>query len=1432
MAKKKKKQKQKKGGKKSGAPAKNYVENDETLDDYFIEEDYGKKATKAKKLTGFEDYELTQKKLKAVERMQQSSESDSEEVTQTSGRMSAAQRKKVKKMQQKQKAKEDAEKKARVEAEKKAEEQRLARLAKKPKRQTRDVKKYDSQGSYFTEESFYEGETDSEGIKRTYKKSKRDVRKVDSEGSYYTEESYYETDEEIEVAPKVPEKIRKRVRKKREVVKYDSEGSYVTDESYSAFESEEEAPEPKNETKNKVEDWDSDESEEKKPVAKKKAVRNRKKAPVNKKDPTKKSRPTMSDDSDSDEPAVVRKPQKTEQKTQKLSMFDGFLSESEEEESYEEPEPEPEPEKEPTPEPVKTKKQPSWKNKKKNKKGQKKKIEEEFDLDWLNDDSPSKKKGGKKKQINNKKKNNNKKEETEDLSWIDGDGSKKAEQPESTEQNEGGLSKAALKRKRRKERLKREAEEMKNESSQPDKKPAARKLTKKQQLRLDKLEKKEAERKRQKEEQERKAEEERKKEEEERLEEERIEQEYQAEKDRIRKEKNERRKAKKKANKGGARKKAPPVSGAAAERIAMRKKIAEEKKLAKLELKRQKKEKAQKENEERERKKQELEDAKRKKEEAEKQKKLEEEKQREEAEKLRKEEKERSKRITEEVRKKSRTVKATEKDDSEDDDGGWDEEDESDNWDDDNKKETGEWDKNETENDPYADEEEEEVGDDEGMWEDSCSEEVQPEPEPQPVVKTNSMNDQWSESEDDEPQNYTEEKPVAKPVAEPIPDLDSEPEDKPVAKKKKKTWTCADCLQENEKKFKKCTSCNARKPKKEVDMFNLRAPIGVIMGNVDSGKTSLLDYIRRTKVQSGEAGGITQQIGCTNLPMDLIKKQCGEQLISEFLEDIHLPGLLIIDTPGHAAFGNMRERGSTMCDIAILVINMFDGIIGTADACIKMLKENDAPFIVAFNQIDKLYEWEPKPHLSIHESLESQNMTARNDFDRNFKKVVIDFANLGLNAELFWESRDVAKGRMKKENVVLVPTSARSGCGIPDMLLLWIKQCQTRKLAKKLQLTPNLNCTILEVKKVHGQGYCLDVLISDGCLLAGQTIAVCSLRDNGIVTRIKQLQTPSEVQDLRVERAKYDNQSKCQASMACRLVCDQNMEHAVAGSKIYLVQNPKDAEEVEDARDEVQAGLVALKNMEKSDIGVMVIASTLGSLEALTKFLKDKAKVPMCGWSLGTIHKKEVMRASVMLEHKPEYAIILAFNVSISPDAQEYADKEGVQIFSEEIIYQLEERFLDHLELAKERAREAVKGDVVFPCVLSIIEDKIFNRKDPIVFGCHIDRCDLRVGTPLCAVVEKKEGFKAIKIGIVESIEVDNKEVEIGENDTDVCVKVALTPDMPSTIEYKRHFDFKNKIYSMISRRSLDAIKKHYGRDLKREQLVLLRELKKKFKIT
>jgi len=381
-------------------------------------------------------------------------------------------------------------------------------------------------------------------------------------------------------------------------------------------------------------------------------------------------------------------------------------------------------------------------------------------------------------------------------------------------------------------------------------------------------------------------------------------------------------------------------------------------------------------------------------------------------------------------------------------------------------------------------------------------------------------------------------------------------------------------------------------------------------------------------------------------------------------------------------------------------------------------------------------------------------------------------------------------------------------------------------MAKKLQLTPELNCTVLEVKKVHGQGYCLDVLISDGCLLQGQTIAVCSLRDNGIVTRIKQLQTPAEVQDLRVERAKYNNVPKCQASTGCRLVCDQHMEHAVAGSRIILINNPKDIDEVEEARDEVQAGLTALKNMEKTDVGVIVVASTLGSLEALTKFLKEKANVPMAGWSLGTVHKKDVMRASVMKEHKPEYAVILAFDVDISPDAQTYAENEEIQIFREEIIYQLQQRFLDHLELAKERQREAVKGDIVFPCTMTIIADNIFNRKNPIVMGCHIDRCDLRVGTPLAALIKDKG---PLKIGVVESIEVDNKEVDIGENDTDVCIKIGLTPEMPSIIEFKRHFDADCKIVSIISRRSLDAIKKHYNKDISREQLLLLHELKKQF---
>merc|ERR1712062_317614 len=266
--------------------------------------------------------------------------------------------------------------------------------------------------------------------------------------------------------------------------------------------------------------------------------------------------------------------------------------------------------------------------------------------------------------------------------------------------------------------------------------------------------------------------------------------------------------------------------------------------------------------------------------------------------------------------------------------------------------------------------------------------------------------------------------------------------------------------------------------------------------------------------------------------------------------------------------------------------------------------------------------------------------------------------------------------------------------------------CQTKKLSKKLKLRSKLNCTILEVKKVIGLGYVLDVLISDGRLCEGQTIAVCSMaHDQGIITKIRDLQTPFKIQDSRFERGQYTSHTNCSASMGCRIICKENVQHAVAGSKIVLINNPLDEVEVMNAQQEVQSGYKALQNMHKSKIGVFVVASTLGSLEALTKFL-DEIDIPMSGFSLGTVHKKHVMRVLHMKETHPEYSCILAFNVQISREADNLAYKNEIPIFCEEIIYQLEDQVQTYFERMRRIRIEEVKKDAVFPCVLKILKDK------------------------------------------------------------------------------------------------------------------------------
>lgn len=592
----------------------------------------------------------------------------------------------------------------------------------------------------------------------------------------------------------------------------------------------------------------------------------------------------------------------------------------------------------------------------------------------------------------------------------------------------------------------------------------------------------------------------------------------------------------------------------------------------------------------------------------------------------------------------------------------------------------------------------------------------------------------------------------------------------------------------------------------------LRSPIVAVLGHVDTGKTKLLDKIRRTNVQDGEAGGITQQIGATFIPGEEITKQTRAVKLAKTFE-LKLPGLLIIDTPGHESFSNLRSRGSSLCNIAILVVDIMHGIEPQTAESLEMLKKRKAPFIIALNKIDRLNGWQRSPNASFETTYAKQKQHTKQDFEDRYERIKLQFAEKGLNVDL-WHNN--VKNKTLTQFVSVVPTSAHTGEGVPDVLHLLCYLTQT-VLAKQLAFSEELDCTVLERKEVRGYGMTIDVILANGVLHEGDTIVLCGL-EGAIVTTVRSLLMPEPLKELRVKNA-YTTYKEIRAAQGVKISA-RDLDKAVAGTPLLVAHN--DAE-IEVLREEQEERLeTALKSIKTVDEGVCVQASTLGSLEALLEFLRTE-KIPVSAVNIGPVNKRDVTRCTIQKERDPKYAVILAFDVPVTKDAQQMAKKEGVRIFEADIIYHLEENFRKHMKEVHERQREAHKHIAIFPCRLRILPTDIYSRRDPIIMGVHVEEGIVREGTPLCIPAKDK-----LRIGIVASVQFNNEDIELGKKGQDVCIKVV--PDGEKRM-FGRHFDEKDELVSLISRRSIDATKAYFKEDLGKEDWKLMIKLKKVFDI-
>jgi len=596
---------------------------------------------------------------------------------------------------------------------------------------------------------------------------------------------------------------------------------------------------------------------------------------------------------------------------------------------------------------------------------------------------------------------------------------------------------------------------------------------------------------------------------------------------------------------------------------------------------------------------------------------------------------------------------------------------------------------------------------------------------------------------------------------------------------------------------------------------NLRSPICCILGHVDTGKTKLLDKIRQTNVQEGEAGGITQQIGATYFPVEAIRQKT--QVVNRDNSfDFKVPGLLVIDTPGHESFSNLRSRGSSLCNIAILVVDIMHGLEPQTLESMKLLRDRKTPFIVALNKIDRLYGWKKVDNNGFQESLALQNKGVQNEFNKRLTDTKVAFAEQGFNSELFYENKSMAKF------VSLVPTSAHTGEGIPDMLKLILQLTQERMVGSLMYLS-EVQATVLEVKAIEGFGMTIDVILSNGILREGDRIVLCGV-EGAITTNIRALLTPAPLKELRL-KSQYVHNKEVKAALGVKISAP-GLEGAIAGSRLMVVGPDDDESDIEE---EVLSDLGALfKRVEKSGRGVTVQASTLGSLEALLDFLKV-SKIPVANVGIGPVFKRDVMNCGTMLEKNKEYAVMLCFDVKIDKEAQLYADEQGIKIFTADIIYHLFDAFTAHMALIAEKKKEESKHDAVFPCVLNTVA--VFNKTGPIVVGVDVVDGNLRMHTPIAAVKQNAiTGVKEIVgIGRVTGIERDHKQIQIcKKGQPSVAVKIEMSGHQPT---YGRHLEEKDTLYSLISRKSIDVLKEFYRTDVSNEEWLLIKKLKPLFDI-
>lgn len=498
--------------------------------------------------------------------------------------------------------------------------------------------------------------------------------------------------------------------------------------------------------------------------------------------------------------------------------------------------------------------------------------------------------------------------------------------------------------------------------------------------------------------------------------------------------------------------------------------------------------------------------------------------------------------------------------------------------------------------------------------------------------------------------------------------------------------------------------------------MKIRSPIVSVLGHVDHGKTTLLDYIRGSTIADKEAGGITQHIGATEIPNDTIEDICGNFISKLAIKDL-IPGLFFIDTPGHAAFTSLRKRGGALADLAVLIVDINDGFKPQTFEALNILKMYKTPFIVVANKIDMIFGWESHENASFKESFNQQAQSVKQELENKVYEIVGTLYKEGFQSERFDRVSDFAS------QISIIPISAKSGEGIIEVLAMLLGLAQ-EYLTEQLEIHEDAPAkgTVLEIKEETGLGMTIDAIIYDGVLRTNDELALMASSNEVLTTNIRSILRPLPLEEMRDSKKKFKKVDEVVAAAGIKIAAP-NLDDVVSGSPLRVVN------EEEDVKEEILKEIEDI-TIDTEDEGILVKADTLGSLEAIVKLLKE-LEIPIRSADIGDVNRRDIINSSIALEEDDAHGAIIAFNVGVHPNSLEDLNKSDVHLFEGDVIYQIIEEYEEWIKQKEEAKKKAFYDAIVKPAKFMVLPKLIFRQSKPAIVGIESLSGTLKQGQKL-----------------------------------------------------------------------------------------------------